>query len=187
MAKKIQGWFDFGALYQQMVHESAGQSHFVEVGAWLGKSTCAMATKIRTSGKPIRFDVIDTWEGTPGSVVHAPTVEKAGGSVFEQFMTNVRDRQLEEFINPTVAESVTAARTYADGSLDFVFIDADHRYLAVHADIRAWLPKLKPGGVLAGHDFKADGVRRAVRELIPEARRHPKSVASWWFRIPEET
>jgi predicted O-methyltransferase YrrM len=37
-----------------------------------------------------------------------------------------------------------------DGSLDFVFIDADHRYLAVIKDLAAWTPKLKPGGTLCG-------------------------------------
>ena len=54
-----------------------------------------------------------------------------------------------------------------DGTLDFVFIDADHIYEAVVKDIRAWTPKLKSGGTLCGHDTHFDGVLKAIKELIP--------------------
>jgi hypothetical protein len=49
--------------------------------------------------------------------------------------------------------SVDAAMTVPDGSLDFVYIDGDHRCSAVVADIRAWAPKVKVGGLIAGHDY----------------------------------
>lgn len=49
--------------------------------------------------------------------------------------------------------SVEVARQISDGSLDFVYLDADHSYDAVTADLTAWLPKLRPGGLMAGHDF----------------------------------
>jgi len=45
-----------------------------------------------------------------------------------------------------------ASTQYANSTLDVVFIDAAHDYESVSNDIRAWLPKLKPGAVLAGHD-----------------------------------
>ena len=51
--------------------------------------------------------------------------------------------------------------------MDFVFIDADHRYESVKADIRAWVPKLRPGGMLSGHDIDYPSVLRAVSELVP--------------------
>jgi hypothetical protein len=52
-----------------------------------------------------------------------------------------------------------------------VFIDADHTYEAVKADIAAWLPKVKPDGILAGHDYKHFpsmnfGVIQAVTEAF---------------------
>ena len=61
-----------------------------------------------------------------------------------------------------------AAATYPDQSLDFVFLDADHDYESVKADIAAWLPKVKPGGILAGHDYMCGwpGVDRAVAEAF---------------------
>lgn len=49
--------------------------------------------------------------------------------------------------------SIVAASRYPDGYFDFVYIDADHTETAVDADLRAWWPKVRAGGVLAGHDY----------------------------------
>jgi predicted O-methyltransferase YrrM len=67
--------------------------------------------------------------------------------------------------------SVVAATHYKNESLDFVFLDADHNYEAVQADIAAWLPKVRPGGILCGHDYANEayplwGVARAVDEAF---------------------
>lgn len=68
--------------------------------------------------------------------------------------------------------SIEAAEDIPDGSLDFVFIDADHSYEGCKADIEAWSPKVKPGGLIAGHDYENTafpkfGVKRAVDEKFP--------------------
>jgi predicted O-methyltransferase YrrM len=67
------------------------------------------------------------------------------------------------------ASSVDAAATVPDGSVDVVFIDADHTHEGCAADIAAWWPKVKPGGYLSGHDWGYPavdiGVERAVREF----------------------
>lgn len=58
-----------------------------------------------------------------------------------------------------------AASFVPDGSLDFVFIDADHSYAAVDTDIREWYPKVREGGWVGGHDYhprKFPGVVKAV-------------------------
>lgn len=73
--------------------------------------------------------------------------------------------------------SVNASRLLVDDDLDWVYLDADHSYSAVAEDLRAWWPKVRPGGVLAGHDFVLDGfypragtfgVMRAVLEFAME-------------------
>lgn len=60
--------------------------------------------------------------------------------------------------------SAEACRRFADGSLDFVYLDGSHTYDAVAEDIRCWRPKVKRGGMLAGDDYSWEGVERAVRE-----------------------
>ena len=74
----------------------------------------------------------------------------------------------------TVMQTTTmaAARQFDDGVFDFAFLDADHTYEAIAADIRAWWPKLRPGGMLCGHDYGHPrdrrglfGVSRAVNEF----------------------
>jgi len=65
------------------------------------------------------------------------------------------------------AISWEAAEQVEDNSLDFIFIDADHKYESVCKDIKAWTPKLKPGGMISGHDTHFEGVRQAIDELIP--------------------
>jgi Methyltransferase domain len=66
--------------------------------------------------------------------------------------------------------SLQAATMYDAASLDFVFLDADHSYEGVSADIAAWTPKVKRGGIIAGHDFchYFPGVIRAVLERFPQ-------------------
>merc|ERR1740121_1526915 len=71
-------------------------------------------------------------------------------------------------------DSTMAASTVADGELDFVYLDARHDLAGVVADIRAWWPKVRPGGVFAGHDY-VDGEfpegdffwKSALREALP--------------------
>lgn len=51
------------------------------------------------------------------------------------------------------ATSVEAAARIPDHCLDFVYLDARHDFDSVVEDLEAWLPKLRPGGILAGHDY----------------------------------
>ncbi|MBL9090228.1 MAG: class I SAM-dependent methyltransferase [Planctomycetaceae bacterium] len=59
-------------------------------------------------------------------------------------------------------DSLAGADAVPDGALDFAFIDADHTYDAVRSDIAAWWPKVRGGGVLAGHDYLGPRDRRGI-------------------------
>lgn len=65
--------------------------------------------------------------------------------------------------------SVEAAKRIKDESLDFVYIDADHRFESVMHDINAWFPKIRKGGIVSGHDYcrylEHFGVIEAVNEF----------------------
>lgn len=68
--------------------------------------------------------------------------------------------------------SEEAAKVIPDASLDFVYLDARHDYASVKEDIAFWYPKVKPGGVIGGHDYLDGmigdtkfGVKQAVDEF----------------------
>lgn len=74
------------------------------------------------------------------------------------------------------AFSVDAAKKFSNGDLDFVYIDANHSYQATVDDLNAWYPKVRAGGIIAGHDFldgdnicgSEFGVKSAVTEFMEE-------------------
>lgn len=158
--QNIQGWFGFPKVYKDMVDYFPTNSHFIEVGSWLGQSASYMGVEILNSGKNIRFDCVDTWGG---SKEHGP-VDKE--DLFYRFLNNIKP--VRQVINPVIGESVKIAKQYQDLSLDFVFLDASHEYEDVLADLNAWYPKVRYGGVLAGHDYNDHswpGVKKAVDEF----------------------
>ena len=62
--------------------------------------------------------------------------------------------------------SEEAAKHIKKGELDFVYIDANHEYPYVIKDLEYWYPKVKKGGIIAGHDYQLEGVRDAVKEYF---------------------
>jgi cephalosporin hydroxylase len=164
---EIPGWFNEEWLYDRMIGRAPDHATFVEVGCWLGKSTAYCASRIRDCGKPIAFYAVDTWLGSPSEPAMVEAVAQAGGSVYDLFRANMQEAGVLEAIRPVRLPSVAAATLFANGSLDFVFIDADHTYDAVQADIAAWRPKIKSGGILAGHDWHTYGsVQQAVTAML---------------------
>ncbi|MCB0332244.1 MAG: class I SAM-dependent methyltransferase [Bdellovibrionales bacterium] len=82
--------------------------------------------------------------------------------------------------------SVEAAKQIPDESLDFVFIDAIHTYQAVSQDLKAWYPKVRPDGLISGHDFSWSGVRQAVEEFLSPLGKsgfHTPSTSDIWFFV----
>lgn len=161
----IHGWFDYQELYSWVVDKFPSESKFVEVGVWKGKSVAYMAVEIINSGKKIKFECIDNWEYVDGLQYD---IEKSffGDDIYKEFMNNIRP--VSHIVNPIKSISWEAASLYDDKSLDFIFIDAAHDYDSVKKDIIAWLPKIKSGGILAGHDYSSHmQVKMAVDEIIP--------------------
>ena len=65
-------------------------------------------------------------------------------------------------------DSVEAAQHVKDDSLDFVFIDGDHSYVGTKRDIKAWLPKVKEGGWICGHDYDNQNTLGDVKSAVDE-------------------
>ena len=85
-------------------------------------------------------------------------------------------------------DSVEAAATFADKSLAFVYLDGDHSFDGFRRDLMAWWPKVKSGGILAGHDYYDKPpfhVRSAQCSMTngPYGITHEPS-PSWWVHVP---
>lgn len=142
-----------------------------EIGVAWGRSTIFLASELVALGNlTARVYAIDPWEWAPFSGASALTLWAPHASKAELAL-----------VCPVRTSGERAARLFDPRSLDLVFVDGDHSYEGCAADIRAFLPLVKPGGVLAGHDFgdfeartfggpTYPGVDRAVRELIGEGR-----------------
>ena len=87
-----------------------------------------------------------------------------GDTIYERF---VRNTSPYPFVTPMRMTSLEAAREFEDDSVDWVFIDGLHTFGAVRADIRAWGRRIKPGGVVSGHDHSWRSVRLAVASHFP--------------------
>jgi hypothetical protein len=169
--EQIPGWFDYANVYDHAIARASSGAVFVEVGAYLGRSTTYLASAIKRSGKKIRLYVVDLWDGWFYDDYRQQTPMPESQDVFWHFMRNVRGAGVDDVLCPLKMPSEKAATLFEDGTLDFVYVDADHGYEAVRRDLASWFPKVKRCGIFAGHDYVNNdfpGVRRAVDEFFAE-------------------
>jgi len=178
----IDGWFrePAGLAYRALGRRVRG-GHIVEVGCWQGLSVSYIARAAAARGT--RVTCVDDWDGSSDGYDAAYRARLEGADPAASFGENMRRLGLD--VELRRGRSPEIARAFADASLDLVFLDASHDQAAVLADCAAWALKLKPGGVLAGHDFadKHPGVVRAVTQFAAASGRRlftdPSSV--WWL------
>lgn len=180
----IPGWWSdaCAGFYRRCVEEAPPRAHFVEVGCWQGRSAATMALAIRERGADVSFDCVDTWQGTPvegDAGHHQRLIRDQGLELRAAFERHLSELGVREYANPVAGDSAEAAKGYADGSLDLVFIDGDHRREMVERDCRAWLPKLRYGGLLAGHDADAANV---IAGVMAAGVRPERKGQLWWWR-----
>jgi len=166
----IPGWFGpqdgYLQVYADAVRTAPLCAVFVEVGCWLGRSTAFLAVEIANSKKVIGLFVVDTF-CTPGNEEMVNELAAHDGNVRAAFEANMSRSPTP--VSVLECASTEAAANFIDASLEFCFIDASHDYESVKADILAWLPKIRPGGTLAGHDYDSEtdpGVVQAVNECL---------------------
>lgn len=139
-----------------------------EIGVFAGDLSCRLLHSPR-----LILLMVDSWKGEGASYrgesgdFHATLTQAQQDDYARIAEESVRFAQHRAII--CRMPSAEAALSVADQSLDFVFIDADHSYEGCKADLNAWAPKVKIGGLLSGHDYENTdfpkfGVTRAVDE-----------------------
>jgi superkiller protein 3 len=185
---EIGGYFEFAPVYD-LALKVCPQGIFVEVGAFMGRSTAYLACKIRDL--PVELYVVDTWRGSGGADIrgddqYTPMLVMNNGDLFDAFLDNMERCGVVQSLIPLRMRSLQAAKLFCDGSVEFCYLDAAHDYDSVKADLSAWFPKVKSGGIIAGDDYCQDwpGVVRAVNEFFADSGEITTIANSWVFRKP---
>lgn len=168
--------FDFQLIYDLAVRDYAHPgATFVEIGSALGESTLHLMNAIDDKGLTGQMDVfpVDIWEKMefvcqPQATKVVSDISKQHG-VYIAFLAIMRKHDVLDKITPLRMPSAVAAKLFDDNSVDFVFVDGNHTYPYVKKDLEVWIPKIRNGGLIAGHDFNDWEVAKAVSEFIPKS------------------
>ena len=130
----------------------------VEIGCWTGVSTRLFALHCA------RIYAVDAWDLLDG---YNDYTKKDLAENEINF-----DRNIEGYGNIIKIKdmSITAAERFDDESLDCVYIDGDHNEDPVYNDIKIWLPKIRKGGIISGHDYPYGGIKSALERhgIVPD-------------------
>jgi len=131
----------------------------IEIGSYMGESTMMFAS----IGLFKTIHSIDPHQGTEE---FNELFGYSWGDVEKEYKLNTR--HFDNIIHHKDF-SYNVVDKFEDNSIDFIYIDAEHTYESVKKDLELYLPKLKVGGVIGGHDYMSDfwpGVCRAVEEVV---------------------
>jgi cephalosporin hydroxylase len=162
----IPGLMNFEDIYDMAAARAKPGDVLVEVGIYNGRSVAYLAEK--TAGRNViygidNFSMADEAE-TRRNLAPYPHVIVVNAS-----SQDAADSILLLGFRPT-----------------FVFLDALHDYESVKADIAAWLPLVRPGGVIAGHDYSPTdwpGVVQAVQERFGPLEPAGVKRYCWWVEV----
>ncbi len=156
--KDIEGWFsnnEHGCLMNLAEKVARPGCVFVEVGTYKGRSTQALARVASEWGGMVYC--VDNWKIS--GKYEEPQMNYMGA-----FCDNMKDLGYRDNVAIMFMDSLWASRVFRDAGADLVFIDASHRYLDVVSDIDFWRPKVRPGGLLVGHDVEERWADPRVQE-----------------------
>ncbi len=153
----VENWFtdDSCARLAELVRNVEDiPGRIVELGSWEGRSTLAIAD---ATGRPV--DAVDTWRGARSDTYQRQQVKTR--DVFAQWTANLAGRDVTPYRMDWRRYMLTRSSPVA-----LVFIDADHTYNDVSAQIEAFRPLMSAGGIICGDDYPMTPVWTAVRDRL---------------------
>lgn len=118
-------------------------------GAEIGVERGLFSEALLRENPALHLTCVDAWKAYRGYRDHVD------GAKLQSFYIETQERLAQFHTRVTIVRqfSLDAARDVSDGSLDFVYLDANHNIENVIADLAAWTPKVRAGGIIAGHDY----------------------------------
>lgn len=176
---KTNNWFNYADFYTYIAKKRF--TTFAEIGVWKGHSISFLANEIRKLNYGnVEIYAIDLFEDTCDSVLTRDKEIKKEIEIISSIYNTVLQRSnTRDLIKDIKSISWEAPSLFKDEYFDFVFIDADHTYESAKKDILSWLPKVKKGGIISGHDYSHNhkGVIKAVDEIFGKDKKiHSSSV-----------
>ena len=155
--------------------------NIVEIGCYRGESTMIINSCFTNA----TINCVDPWVQyrEEGSTYDLDEQERELILAEQHFDSNIASLPN---IKKNKMSSLAFSDTVQNEFLDLVYIDGDHSYSAVKQDIIAWLPKIKVGGVISGHDFAWEMVRKAVIEVFGSEPNAVFADTSWAYIKTEE-
>lgn len=153
-----------GVHHYLLAYAQSTLGDIIEVGSWQGRNTCFLAAACRDSQNGV-VHAIDHFKGNPGSrdayVVGAPDLS----DLESNFRRNVRRAGLDDWV---VLHAVDARTVKIQGPVRMLFVDAEHTYEALKADLAQFAPLVTSGGLVAFDDYSTSfpGVVAAVDEWL---------------------
>lgn len=196
-------WFDFAPIYDEAVATAPRDGVLVELGSFWGQSALYLAEAAKLADKNLRVYCVDTWSETPennppmfdrarfSGHVEPDTHGQFHDSVFETFahmLDKCRPRLSPDPLRVLRMDALEAAELLAGvAPLHFVFLDDDHSYEHVLAELDAFAPLMSASGIIAGHDWTEEfwGVEKAVKEFFGSDQEpvHVECGRSWVVRL----
>lgn len=183
-ALDIRGWMSASEL-TWLAEQARAADRVIEIGCALGRATRALGDHVR--GVVVS---VDPWTGDYANDNGTTArwfrkLAPSGSAMFAAFQGHVGDLIASGRVQPVRATSQVAhASLAAEGLVDLVFLDGDHRAAEVARDIEMYRPLVRPGGVLAGHDYgRPDwpGVRQVVDAVFGDAVQVVETI--WWVQL----
>jgi len=141
----------------------SGFTSGAEIGVYRGQT----ARNVLRACPNLKLILVDLWDFRPDVYGERELSVRKGEDqrlVFKRFLTNIAPFRKRARIIRGISWEM--ADKIEDESLDFIFVDADHAYESVKKDLQAWVPKVKPDGMIMGHDINLPDVLKAVKEMF---------------------
>jgi hypothetical protein len=156
------------------------------VGAEIGVAAATYSIQMLQRVKPSKLYLVDRW-----ALILNPGAKGKKELQMHAALSKLAEYVARGIAMPICAWSFYATRWIPDATLDWLYIDGDHKPKSVREDLLAWYPKVKPGGIVAGHDYKEglgpyDGINQGIKDLGIKPKINvvePESRApTFWFR-----